>query len=291
MRGGLFAAVLTGAGLTGAMAFAGCNIDEAGLIERHEALAAEGRKLSADAEAAFRRLRATAGALDRLGFDAGCDAVVDAASRLLENEATWQAKTLVDAGAAPAETVGARNLTTLSAAGMPVPASELIGRTLSATDGRPLGTISDVLFDQRADASHVIVAHGGFWAKGETLIAVPAERLLADPGAPELFAEVAPTALTEAPRYDPLDAWDREANDRWYEDRAGDALDQAERRALDARIAERAAADEAMGAEPAIAAEPAARSGGEPALTSITGGPKRIRVEKDRPERAEGSND
>lgn len=269
-------------------AAAACNIDEAGVAERHAALAVERGGLTAEARQALHSLRQSAETLDRGGFPVACDAVVDAAMQLLEGAAAWSAE--AEAPAGPETTVDALNLVTFAATGRPVETASLVGRQLYSTVGEPLGIIDGVLLDQSRDASHLIVALGGAWQAGERMLAAPAGRMLLDPGTGRLFTEIAAAKLAEAPVYDRAEPWRPEENDAWYDERAADAVAEAEAKALEDRRAEREATDAAR----AEAAGPASEE--PPASSDVTvveteGGPLRIRVEKDRPEAAAGSND
>lgn len=284
MRKRLYTAVLAAATCAAGAAGAACNLESAGLPERHAALADERGALTAEARAALRELHDSAAVLDRLGFEVGCDEVVEIALALIEDEAAWRAPGAGDVKG----TIGDRNLETLAARGTAVEASRLLGQPLLSTDGRPLGTVADVLLDQARDASHAIVERGGIWGRGGR-IAVPAARLLTDPGDGALYAEIAPGALAEAPVYGP--GWDAGQNDTWYEDQSGRAVDATAARVAGARAAERSVAEQGMAADPAVAADGDAGTPGLGKPPSISGGPKRIRVEKDRPAAAEGSND
>ena len=279
------------AALAAALAVAGpagaaCNIDQAGVAERHQTLAAERGVLTAEARQALHALRQSAEALDRSGFPVACDAVVDAAMQLLEGEAAWAE----DAGpGGPKATVGALNLVTFAATGQPVETASLVGRQVRSTSGEPLGIVDGVLLDQSRDASHLIVADGGAWEAGERVIAVPSARMLLDPGTGGLYTEIPAEKLAEAPVYDRAQPWRPAENDAWYDERAAEAVAEAGQQALEERTAEREAADAARAEAAASAPEPA-----EPeaeAVVESEDGPKRIRVEKDRPETAAGSND
>lgn len=287
---GLTAAVAAALAVAGP-AGAACNINEAGVAERYEALAAERGTLTAEARQALHSLRQSAETLDRGGFPVACDAVVDAAMQLLEGEAAW-----TEAPAAPAGTVGtvgALNLVTFAATGRPVETASLVGRQLHSTTGEPLGIVDGVLLDQSRDASHLIVAHGGAWQAGERMLAVPAERMLLDPGTGRLFTEIPAAKLAEAPVYDRAEPWRPDDNDAWYDERAADAVAEAGEQALEHRAAERAAADAARAEATASAPEPEPEPEAKKGVTVVEteGGPLRIRVEKDRPETAAGSND
>ncbi|HUF55751.1 MAG TPA: PRC-barrel domain-containing protein [Thermohalobaculum sp.] len=275
------AAALVVAGPAGAA----CNIDEAGVAERHAALAAERGGLTAEARQGLHSLRQSAETLDRGGFPVACDAVVDAAMQLLEGDAAWSAE--AEAPAGPETTVGALNLVTFAATGRPVETASLVGRQVYSTAGEPLGIVDGVLLDQSRDASHLVVAHGGAWEAGERMLAVPAERMLLDPDTGRLFTEIPAVKLAEAPLYDRAERWRPEENDAWYDQRAAEAVAEAGDKALEDRTAERAAADAARAG--ATASGPATSQ--EVTVIETEDGPLRIRVEKDRPENAAGSND
>lgn len=271
---------------TASAAAGACNIDAAGLQERQAALAPERGALTVEARRSFRVLRHAAEALERNGHEAACDEIVDAAAGLLETEAVWTvapppASTDPDAG------VSQLNLTSLAAADRPVESAGLIGRTVESTAGATLGEVDGVLLDQGRAASHLIVTEGGFWGSGSRDIAVPTARMLIDPDTGRLYVDIGSAGLDEAPAYGhAADGWDAAANDAWYEARAAEAATARDALAHERRAAERAAADAAMAAT-ADPDEPEDRI----AATPRPGGPKRIRVEKDRPEQAQGSND
>lgn len=276
-----------GLGLAAGAAEAACNIDEAGVVERHRALAEERGRLDPAADRSFRALRQTAEVLDLNGYAAACDAVVDAALRLLESEQAWTAAP-VTAPALPEQEVGALNLHTFATAGVPVESGALVGSSVYGTTGQLLGEVDGVLLDQGRDASHLVVAHGGFWGAGEREIAIPSERMLVDAGTGRLYAEITADKLAEAPQYDGA-TWDAAANDAWYDAEAASTVAAAGVRALEARTAERQSADDAMARKAAPERPVATRTPDDDA--PVANGPKRIRVEKDRPESAEGSND
>lgn len=264
---------------------AACNIHEAGIMQRHAALAETRGVLTAEAAAAFAALRQAAEALDRAGQAAACDAVVSAAAVLIEDAAAWDAAT-----EAP---TGALNLSTFAALDAPVTSGALAGRQLWTRDGGTLGTVEGVVLDQGRDASHVIV-RSGRWAEGRE-IAVPSARLLVDPDTGRLFAEFRPERLAEAPAFR-SDGWDPERNDAWYDAQAAAAIAEAGAGAARARAVARDAAATAMAAAPDAVSDPAAEPAPETVRrlpergAPLPDGPKRIRLERDRPESAQGSS-
>ena len=258
-------------------AHAACNLDQAGISERYKALVAERGTATLDTLSSLSAIRRTAELLDMNGHDAACDELVDAAFLLLEPEDAWIAKM-------PEAALGKRNLTSFAANGTPVESRALVGQPLAGADGAVLGLVDGVLLDQGRDASHLIVRHAGPWDAGGE-IALPSTRVLTDPATGALFAEISPDSLGDAPVYD-RENWDAAANDAWYEAQAAKAVNAAAADALASRTAEQQASDAAMARSPA---RPMA--GPERDVPMVQNGPKRIRVEKDRPDTAQGSSD
>lgn len=283
-RAGLALVAISAAIGAAGTASAACNIEQAGLTERHEALAAERGILTVEARRSFRALRRSAEALERNGHDIACEAVVETALRLLEDPAVW-AEPAVEA-IDPDAGVGQLNLAGLDAADRPLESAALLGRSVLSTSGVALGEVDGVLLDQARDASHLVVTQGDFWGSTGQEIAVPTRRVLIDAESGALFVDIGVATLAEAPGYAHADAFDAEANDAWYEARADEAATAREALALKRRSAERNTIDAAMATPtpPAAGADKAVAEGRED-------GPKRMRVEKDRPGQAEGSND
>lgn len=282
-RARLAGTVVLGAAIGAAgAASAACNIDQAGVVERHAALSGERGELTDEARRSFRALRRSAEALERNGHDIACEAVVETAMRLLDDRAAWTEPRVEPVD--PDAGVGELNLTALAEADRPLESAGLIGRSVVSTSGVTLGEVDGVLLDQARDASHLVIAQGGFWGATGQEIAVPTRRVLIDAESGALYVDIGVATLDEAPAYAHAGTFDPEANDAWYEARADEAATAREGLAAKRRATENATIDAAM-ATPTPSAQDA------DAVADGAGGPKRMRVEKDRPDQAEGSND
>lgn len=283
MRGGAFVAAAVAA-LT-ATTGAACPINQSGLPERMADLSAERGVLTPEASAALARMRMTAEELDRLGFGPQCEEVLDTALAMIEGEAAWREPVSGDAIGA---TVGSLNLSALSSA--ETRATALVGRPVLTTGNTAVGVVEDVLFDPAGSASHLLVRRGG-WEDERERLAMPVGRMLGEPSG-RLYVEISVDGIAGAPGW--TEGADMAANDEWYAGQAGLIVEQRAMEARKARTAERARAEIGMAGTPETPeAPPPAVVEPEPRLerTASQDGPKRIRVEKDRPESAEGSSD
>lgn len=96
-----------------------------------------------------------------------------------------------------------------------IASGKICGAAVTATDGSPLGQVTDVMIDHDSGAiGYVVVAHGGLLGVGEKLFAVPWREFIVDPLGGTLMLNVRPAALDAAPGIE-KDAWPADPPEDW----------------------------------------------------------------------------
>jgi sporulation protein YlmC with PRC-barrel domain len=77
--------------------------------------------------------------------------------------------------------------------------SDLIGKSFLSQDGKEVGKIRNVIFDQSGEAKYAIIATGGFLGLGEKMVAVPFDMLEPAPEQNAFMVNVPEAKLKDAP--------------------------------------------------------------------------------------------
>lgn len=93
--------------------------------------------------------------------------------------------------------------------------SELLGRSVTNSQGDHLGRIEDIVIDgPRGRVAYAVLSFGGFLGLGDRLHAIPWDVLVEDPQSGCLLLDVDREKLRQAPGFD-KQHWPDMANDAW----------------------------------------------------------------------------
>ncbi len=96
-----------------------------------------------------------------------------------------------------------------------LPSTKICGAAVTASDGTPLGTITDFMIDHEAGGiAYAVLAHGGLLGVGEKLFAVPWSAFTIEPLAGSLHLDITPERLGAGRGID-KDAWPTTAPRDW----------------------------------------------------------------------------
>jgi sporulation protein YlmC with PRC-barrel domain len=177
---------------------------------RGSGMAADPRGEIAGIEAPRNQIRALHGAarvLAHRGDNDGCQYLVGKMNEIYDG----YAQQLSDAGVDPSEVTGWRQEQLAMAEPLAGEDSEVRYRVdeITGTDVRNpqdenLGSVNDVIIDpQTGEASHLIVARGGFLGIGEEYYAVPFDEVRATAGLETIVIHVSEAEIEAAPGIDP----------------------------------------------------------------------------------------
>lgn len=96
---------------------------------------------------------------------------------------------------------------TLAEAGMVIDTTNLAGVNVYSFENRSLGEADGLLISAERGATHLIVAHGGFWNIGESRTAIPLEEVRWNPENQVFHVDLTPEQLAEAEKLDGDAAW------------------------------------------------------------------------------------
>lgn len=95
--------------------------------------------------------------------------------------------------------------------------SEVLGSPVMNHDGKYLGRVKDLVFDQEGRVTFAIVGFGKYWRViGEDSVAVPFSALGYDPKEKRLVVDVSWERFRSAPRFSKTEAMDRQREEEIY---------------------------------------------------------------------------
>lgn len=181
-------------------------------------------RTQAESRPVLRNLREAASELNRQGLQASCEAVVDAMRLTIEQyrdsadaSASTAENTEVSADQANARAdIEARSVN-VADSGMFLDTAEMIGVSVYNYQNETLGEVDSLLVPAGKGATHVIVAHGGFWSMGDTRAAVPLDAVKWDPSWEVFYTDMTEEQLEAAPKFTTVDGnWTDDENDSYY---------------------------------------------------------------------------
>ena len=79
--------------------------------------------------------------------------------------------------------------------------SELMGMEVKSRDGKAIGTVSDIVVNDRGQANYLIISYGGILGLGEDLVPIPWQAVNISRKSGDLMVNVDPDVLEKAPNF------------------------------------------------------------------------------------------
>lgn len=177
------------------------------------------------AKRTLRDLRSAAEGLQRDGFEAACNATLDALAKaeteyhLMIAHPEPLGSVMGNAGqpaeAPPAPVAQKDRLVPFNAAG-PLDTGRLRGSAVYNGNGEIVGDFAGLITTKGGAATHMLIGYGNFWNIFDKEAAVPLDIVKWDPQNGIFYVPLTKKELSEAPEYDKGKNWQVQANDRYY---------------------------------------------------------------------------
>ena len=98
--------------------------------------------------------------------------------------------------------------------------SELMGKEVKSRDGKSIGTVSDIVVNDKGKANYLILSHGGILGLGEDLVPIPWQAVNISREGGDLMVNIDPNMMEKAPNFADND-WPDFNETQWQKDVRG----------------------------------------------------------------------